>query len=118
MQIIQIQTRRPNLLTPRTIEENETSSENTMESEQSTEETTSESSVGENTETERETETKTNEEGVDAEETGNAEETDVNVGVEKDVSSSISAKVEKIIKRLEQTLMSVDQKVKAFNLLP
>ena len=98
---------------PEAIEENETSSEKPMESEQSTEETTSESSVGENTETERETETKTNEEGVDAEETGNAEETDVNVGVEKDVSSSISAKVEKIIKRLEQTLMSVDQKVRA-----
>ena len=95
------------------VEENETSSEKPMESEQSTEETTSESSVGENTETERETETETNEEGVDAEETGNAEETNVNAGVEKDVSSSISAKVEKIIKRLEQTLMSVDQKVRA-----
>ena len=95
------------------VEENETSSEKPMESEESTEETTSESSVGEDKETERETETETNEEGVDADETGNTQEANVNAGVEKDVSGSISAKVEKIIKKLEQTLMSVDQKVRA-----
>ena len=69
-----------------------------MEEEQSKEETTTEPSVDENTETERETETKTNEEGVDADETGNAETTDVDTRIEKDVSSSISAKVEKIIR--------------------
>ena len=96
-----------------TIEENETGSTNTMEEEPSSKEEGTEPSVDENTETERETETETNEEGVDADETGNTETTDVDTRIEKDVSSSISAKVEKIIKRLEQTLMSVDQKVKA-----
>ena len=96
-----------------TIEENETGSTKSMEEEPSSKEEGTEPSVDENTETERETETETNEEGVDADETGNTETTDVDTRIEKDVSSSISAKVEKIIKRLEQTLMSVDQKVKA-----
>ena len=96
-----------------TIEENETGSTNSMEEESSTKEDGNEPSVDENTEAERETETETNEEGVDADETGNTETTDVDTRIEKDVSSSISAKVEKIIKKLEQTLMSVDQKVKA-----
>ena len=96
-----------------TIEENETGSTNTMEEEPSSKEEGNEPSVDENTETERETETETTEEGVDADETGNTETTDVDTRIEKDVSSSINAKVEKIIKRLEQTLMSVDQKVKA-----
>ena len=84
-----------------------------MEEEPSSKEEGNEPSVDENTETERETETETTEEGVDADETGNTETTDVDTRIEKDVSSSISAKVEKIIKKLEQTLMSVDQKVKA-----
>ena len=96
-----------------TIEENETGSTNTMEEEPSSKEEGTEPSVDENTETERETETETNEEGVDADETGTTETANVDTRIEKDVSSSISAKVEKIIKRLEQTLMSVDQKVKA-----
>ena len=95
-----------------TIEENETSSEEPMETKPSTEEKSTESDVGEDTETEGQTETETNEEGVDADETGTTKETDVDTGVKKDVSS-ISAKVEKIIKKLENTLMSVDQKVKA-----
>lgn len=96
-----------------TIEENETSSEEPMETKSSTEEKSTESDVGEDTETEGQTETETNEEGVDADETGATKETDIDDGVKKDVASSISAKVEKIIKKLENTLMSVDQKVKA-----
>ena len=71
-----------------------------------------EPSVDENTETERETETETNEEGVDADETA-IQKRQMLIQELRKMYPSISAKVEKIIKRLEQTLMSVDQKVKA-----
>ena len=98
---------------PETTKENETSSENEPEESENTEEKSNESSMDEDTETEGEETKKTNEEKLDADETGTTKETDVDSGDEKSIASSISAKVEKIIKKLENTLMTVDQKVKA-----
>jgi len=98
---------------PETTKENETSSENKPEESENTEEKSNESSMDEDTETEGEETKKTNEEKLDADETGTTKETDVDSGDEKSIASSISAKVEKIIKKLENTLMTVDQKVKA-----
>ena len=97
---------------PETTKENETSSENEPEESENTEEKSNESSMDEDTETEGEETKKTNEEKLDADETGTTKETDVDSGDEKSIASSISAKVEKIIKKLENTL-TVDQKVKA-----
>ena len=98
---------------PETTKENETSSENKPEESENTEEKSNESSMDEDTETEGEETKKTNEEKLDADETGTTKKADVDSGDEKSIASSISAKVEKIIKKLENTLMTVDQKVKA-----
>jgi len=98
---------------PETTKENETSSENEPEESENTEEKSNESSMDEDTETEGEETKKTNEEKLDADETGTTKKADVDSGDEKSIASSISAKVEKIIKKLENTLMTVDQKVKA-----
>tara|TARA_Y100000389_G_scaffold200206_1_gene240129 strand:- start:4556 stop:6334 length:1779 start_codon:yes stop_codon:yes gene_type:complete len=96
-----------------TIKEDETSSESEPKASENTEEKSTESSVDEDTKTEGEETETTNEEKLDADETGTTKETDVDSGDEKNIASSISAKVEKIIKKLENTLMTVDQKVKA-----
>ena len=96
-----------------TTKEDETSSTSEPEASESTEEKSTESSVDEDTKAEGETTETANEESVDADETGTTKETDVDSGNEKNIASSISAKVEKIIKKLENTLMTVDQKVKA-----
>ena len=96
-----------------TIKEDETSSESEPEASENTEEKSTESSMDEDKKAEGEETEKTNEEKLDADETGTTKETDVDSGDEKNIASSISAKVEKIIKKLENTLMTVDQKVKA-----
>ena len=96
-----------------TTKEDETSSESEPEASENTEEKSTESSMDEDKKAEGEETEKTNEEKLDADETGTTKETDVDSGDEKNIASSISAKVEKIIKKLENTLMTVDQKVKA-----
>ena len=96
-----------------TTKEDETSSESEPEASENTEEKSTESSMDEDKKAEGEETEKTNEERLDADETGTTKETDVDSGDEKNIASSISAKVEKIIKKLENTLMTVDQKVKA-----
>lgn len=96
-----------------TTKEDETSSESEPEASENTEEKSTESSMDEDTKTEGEETETTNEEKLDADETGTTKETDVDSGDKKNIASSISAKVERIIKKLENTLMTVDQKVKA-----
>ena len=89
-----------------TTTEAENTSEESMESEQEGEPSSEESTMDENTEAEgSETETN-NEEAVDDEATGDDRQ-------ENDEIDSVDVKVKRIIAKLEKTLKSVDDKVKA-----
>jgi len=95
---------------PETTTETENTSEKTMATSEERETTNEESTMAENTETER-SETETNsEETMDAKADGDIKGTEI-----KD--RSISIKVKRIIEKLEKTLLDVQDKVKAVQLV-